>query len=361
MDESSVSQDETRYPEDASKIKSELLSQDEIEALLSVVCQEKAGDKKNNIISTSEIHNGTHILPRRRSNRKDVNITEHNLTESSHLSKDSITALRALHNRYAEKLSSSFSGILSADFKAECIHIEQLTYQEYLSSLMDPSCIGVFKIKPSDSIGAIEMSSTCVFSIIDRLLGGQGLSKPYNRPLTNIEETIIIRLIEKALKALRDLWQQNANVEMKLERLEKNPRLAQIAPAETLMVLIVFGIRLSVVCGMMSLCLPYEFVKEAFENVKKRKFSGPVKNENVKPFEKGVQEHILNIRVNVSARYDSGSVTLGEFMELQKGDIVKLQRADKDKVVIFIEGKGKLLGKPGVIDGQRAVQICEIL
>ncbi|MBM3283049.1 flagellar motor switch protein FliM [Candidatus Gottesmanbacteria bacterium] len=347
--------DDVQSPE----LSTPLLSQDEIETLLNVVYQENTRNTQNSIINTFKMSESPHILPRRKSNHKDINIKEFELTKSGYLSKDCIKALRTLHNNYAEKLSSSFSEILSANAIIKCVHIEQLTYNEYIASLIKPSCTGIFSMKPSNSIGAIELSYTCVFSIIDKMLGGSGLSMPYSRPLTTIEETIIIKLLEKALRILRELWNQNTNVEMKLERLEKDPKLIRIASPESTMILVLFKFRLNDVCGIMSLCLPYIYVKESFNNINEHKFSGLISHKNVKSCEKEIQKHILNMQVNLSARYEPSLVTLGEFMELQKGDIVKLQKATKDNVVILIEGKRKFFGKPGVINGQRAIQIYD--
>jgi len=349
---------ENEFQEQA--ISNPLLSQDEIETLLSAVSRDEIGDKKFNAVSAEVTPGGSYILSDCKWNRRDVDVKKYDFVTSNYMSRDCIETLRKIHNNYAEKLSLYFSEILTATVNLECIHIEQLTYGEYLVSTMEPSCLGVFKMRTQNSFGIMEINSTCVFSLIDRLLGGSGLSKPYSRSLTSIEEMVIAKLIDKALKILSEIWRQNTDMKMELDRLVMKPGLARIAAMEDFMVLILFRFRLNDVFGMMNLCFPFEVVKKAFENIQKNKSSRFMNDRGLNAYEALIREHLLNTRVNISVRYETGSVTLGEFMGIQEGDIIKLHKADKDNVAIFVEGTRKFSGKPGVVDGQRAIQICEV-
>ena len=46
-------------------------------------------------------------------------------------------------------------------------------------------------------------------------------------------------------------------------------------------------------------------------------------------------------------------------LELKKGDVVLLQNAKKDQVFVFVSGQKKYSGKPGMVNGRRAVQISD--
>ena len=104
----------------------------------------------------------------------------------------------------------------------------------------------------------------------------------------------------------------------------------------------------------MSLCLPFMDMKEALADLRQGDFPTSRSHENV------MRRHLDNLQINLSARYESSSVTLGELVELQKGDIIKLQNASKNEAFMFAEGRKKFYGKPGMYNGRRAIQIYGI-
>ena len=53
--------------------------------------------------------------------------------------------------------------------------------------------------------------------------------------------------------------------------------------------------------------------------------------------------------------------TIGQILELEKNDIVKLNTGPQDPVVMKIEGVPKYLGMPGVVKGNRAVQVTALI
>jgi flagellar motor switch protein FliM len=332
-----------------------LLSQDEIETLLNAMSEEGfAGE----ISSISEAAAGNHILSQRKTHFK--NIRKYDFSRPAQLSRELTRLLHSVHSNYARALGSSLSDILMTPVDVECIHIEQLTYDEYLASLLAPSCIGVFSMEPLETLGAIEMNLMLAFSIIDRILGGSGISKPYNRTLTAIEKMVISKVMKRALKILQESWQQSVNMEMNLERLESNPRLIRLTATDDPVVLILLNIKLKDISNIMSLCLPLMTMKRFFEGL--RRWTG-LNYENGEKMESQSNEmytHILDLRMTLSAQYESSPVTLGEFLELQKGDIIKLQSTSKDRVLILVEGQKRFHGEPGVVNGQRAIRICDV-
>ncbi len=323
-----------------------LLSQDEIETLLNAMSEEGfAGENK-------------HILSQRKTHVK--NIRKYDLSKPAQLSRELTRLMHSVHSNYARTLGSSLSDILMTPVDVECIHIEQLNYDEYLASLLAPSCIGVFSMEPLETLGAIEMNLMLAFSVIDRILGGSGISKPYNRTLTAIEKMVISKVMKSALKILQESWQQSVNMEMNLERLESNPRLIRLAAADEPVVLILLNIKLKDISNIMSLCLPLMTMKRVFEGMQRLTALDCDNGEKIKSQSDEMYTHILDLPMTLSAQYESSPVTLGEFLELQKGDIIKLQSTSKDRVLILVEGQKRFQGEPGVVNGQRAIRICDV-
>jgi len=198
------------------------------------------------------------------------------------------------------------------------------------------------------------------FSIIDRILGGSGISKPYNRTLTDIEKIVISKVMKSALKILQESWQQSVRMETNLERLESNPRLIRLMATDDPVVLILLNIKLKDISNMISLCLPLTTVKRVFDGLRRWTELNSESSEKIESHSNEMYTHILDLRMTLSAQYESSPVTLGDFLKLQKGDIIKLQSTSKDRVLILVEGQERFQGEPGVVNGQRAIRICDV-
>ncbi len=327
-----------------------LLSQDEIETLLNAVSEDGLAGETS---STSG-----HILSQRRLHVK--NIQKYDLSRPARLSRESSRLLHSLHSNYARYLGSSLSEILMTTVDVECVHIEQLAYEEYLASLLAPSCIGVFSMGPLETLGAIEINLMLAFSIIDRVLGGSGISEPYNRTLTDIEKMVISKVMKRVLKVLQESWQQSLKMKLNLERLESSPRLIRLTAKDDPVVLILLNVKLKDISNIMSLCLPLMSIKGVLEGTRSRAELSSENGEKIESYSNEMYTHILDLNVTLSAQYESSPVTLGDFLELQKGDIIKLQGTSKDRVLIFVEGQKRFHGEPGVVKGQRAIRICDV-
>ncbi|MGQ9607690.1 MAG: flagellar motor switch protein FliM [bacterium] len=328
-----------------------LLSQEEIDALLSV----SSSDQSTNPAETQNRETGSIKIIS--SHKKDVNIEKYDFTMPSRLSKEHLRALNALHSSYARALSSYLSISLRAGVEIECSSIEQMTYGEYISSLFDPTCVGVFSLKPLRGYGMLEISMPLVFPIIDSLLGGSGAPRIYSRGLTIIEEGLITKIIEKSLAILQESWQRSMDLKIRLERLENNPQFIQAATTGDPVVLILFDVKLDNIHNIMSLCFPFLTIQQALAKLKREEFPSLIDNESLNKYKNLMHNHINNIHLTISARYAPSAVTIGDLLKLKKGDIIKLANARKDEIEILVGGQRKFYGKPGLINGRRAVQI----
>ena len=322
-----------------------LLSKEEIDALL-------------NVVSTDSLDPSDAAVAAYYNDKVEV----YDFTAPTHLSRDHVRSLRSLHSNYARNLSSALSVTLRSAIDVECVHIEQLNYGEYLSSVLDPSCIGVFSIEPLNGYGVLEMNPTLVFPMIDMLLGGSANNTVfYNRPLTNIEESIIEKVIEQILSELQLVWQESADLTMKLERLESSPQFIHIAAQSDPVIVILFDIKLENIQNMLSLCFPFATMHNTLEELRRRDTILANNGESAESHRKTMRAFLDDTYLTLSARYEPSPVTFGELLDLQKGDIIKLENADKNKALIFVDEKHKFYGKPGMANGRRAVQVLGLV
>ena len=71
-------------------------------------------------------------------------------------------------------LSSSLSAFLRTVTEVSIVSVEQFAYSEFLMSLPDPTAFYSFAMPPFDGMAALEINPSIAFTMVDRMLGGDG-------------------------------------------------------------------------------------------------------------------------------------------------------------------------------------------
>ena len=140
---------------------------------------------------------------------------------------------------------------------AEVASVDQLAYEEFVNSLVQPTVIGTVEMHPFDGNILVELNPNLVFSIIDRMLGGKGEFSGKVRELTDIEKTVTERVMMRMLELLEDSWSTVVDVRFRFESMESNPFFVQICPPRDMVLLVIMKLKVGDVEGMMSFCFPY--------------------------------------------------------------------------------------------------------
>ena len=101
-------------------------------------------------------------------------VSLYNFRRPDRVSREQMRSLHFMHDRFARNFSSSLSAYLRTITEVNLVSVEQLSYQEFLLSVPDPTCFNAISIKPLEGALALEVNPTLVFPIIDKMLGGPG-------------------------------------------------------------------------------------------------------------------------------------------------------------------------------------------
>ena len=162
----------------------DVLSQSEIDKLLSAL---SSGDVDANEMKAEE---------------EQKKIKVYDFKRPDKFSKDQIRTLQMLHENFGRMLNTYLSTNLRSLVDIDVASVEQLTYQEFIQSLANPSVIGVLAVPPLKGNIIMELNTSIAFSIIDRVFGGTGANTVKPRTLTEIEEAVIRRTFSKAIDNL---------------------------------------------------------------------------------------------------------------------------------------------------------------
>ena len=273
---------------------SDILSQEEVDALLSAVSA--GGESDAGIFDQDQGPAGG----TEGGEEDEKTLSLYDFRRPDRVSKDQMRTLQNLHESYARQFSTTLTNFLRTFVEIELVSVDQLTYSEFVMSISNPSCIYVFKMEPLDGTAIMEINPSLVFFIIDRLFGGQGRPSEQNRELSLIEQNVITRLVERGLNDLKDVWEHIGVFSPRIEAYETNPQFVQIvAPGETV-ILISLEVRMQNASGLMSLCFPYLLLESVIPNLSGESWMSS--QSTVTSETRGMLEHELeSVEIPISA------------------------------------------------------------
>jgi len=328
---------------------SDILSQEEVDALLSAV---SSG-------SEPDFSGGTQAQPLD-TTESDKALSLYDFRRPDRVSKDQMRTLQNLHESYARQFSTTLTNFLRTFVEIELVSVDQLTYSEFVMSISNPSCIYVFKMEPLEGNAIIEINPSLVFFIIDRLFGGQGRPSEQNRELTLIEQSVIRRIVERGLIDLKDVWEHIGVFSPKIEAYETNPQFVQIAPPGETVILISLEVRMQNASGLMSICFPYMLLESVINNLSGESWMSSQSTSTIET--RSIMEtEIQEIDLNVATVIGKTTLTIRDLLQLQRGDVLCLEKPQESDLVIQIEGKTKLSARSGLIGRKKAIKITKVI
>lgn len=322
---------------------SDILSQHEIDALLSA-------------LTTGEID-----VEEIKKNDKDKKVKIYDFKNPNKFSKDQLRTLDMLHENFSRLLQTFLSAHLRTYANIDLYSVDQMSYHEFINSIPNPSIISIVRIPPLKGSIMLEMDPNIAFSIIDRLLGGPGIFTTKIRGLTEIEETIIKKVINKAVELIGETWKHIIEIKPAIDRVETNSQFAQlVAPNETVAIL-TFATRIGSSEGMINICLPHIVIEPIVPKLSaKFWFQSPEKKDVIET--KGmIEQRIQKANLQIVAELGNCNLTIRDFLELQVGDVIKLDNQYNKPVNIYIDNQLKFIGVPGVWKKKRSIKITGVL
>ena len=209
-------------------------------------------------------------VPRRRRVPQFDQIETHiyDFKRPERVSKDQIRAISSIHEVFARNFGATLSGMLRTIIDARVVGVEQLTYNEFIHSLPNPTCFMILQAPPLEGQMCLELSPLIVYPFVDRLLGGDN-SNMYipQRPLTSIEWRLINRIVDRALTHLSEVWRNLVEARFETVETESNPQLVHIVAPTEVVVFITFEIKLGQTAGTMSLCIPFNTIESVLSHL----------------------------------------------------------------------------------------------
>jgi len=122
------------------------------------------------------------------------------------VSKEELRAVKRIHDKVCNYLSINLFELLNTNTQIQLHSVDQMTYGEYLMGLPNPTSFNVFTLKPFEGKFTLEINPSIAYSIIDILLGGSGSYSKDTGTFTQIEISILNKVIIMILSSIKVGW-----------------------------------------------------------------------------------------------------------------------------------------------------------
>lgn len=320
----------------------DVLSQNEIDALLK---QLSSGE-----LDVDEINENS-----------AVKIKDYDFTRPAKFSKEHLRTLEIIFENFGRLVSSNLPAYLRKNVQVDVMNSEAVTYSEFSNALSNPVLLGIVDFAPLKGNIIIELASNLGFTIIDRMLGGLGdpLDKP--RDFSEIELSVLERIFTVFVDLLRDPWKNVVEIHPRLERIETNCQFAQIISPSEMIAIVTINICIGNVEGLMNICLPFLTLEDIMDKLNTKYWFSTMKNKDEESYQEFIETAINKAQIPMKVVLGKSSVSVMDFINLQVGDIIKLDSHVNDELDVFVGNIVKFKALPGSGAENYAVKVTEII
>jgi flagellar motor switch protein FliM len=326
----------------------DVLSQAEVENLLSAL----EGEAEVRPIANAPL-----------SLRPKEKITIYDFKRPERVGKEQMRALQTMHEGFGRNFGAALSALLRNIVEVKLTSVDQLTYSEFVFSLENPTCFNLINASPLEGQLILDINPSILFPIIDRLLGGSTMSTAsVRRPLTEIELRLVSRITGLFLTEMQHTWENVLKFELSIDRVESNPQLVQIIPANEVVVVISFELTVGETRGMVNLCIPFNSIERISHKLTSNSWVSYSKRP---PSQESIQilsDRIADAPVEVVVELAETSISTADLINLRVGDIIATEKDISHPLVVSVEGNPKFFAKPGQYKGRKAIEVlgyCE--
>ncbi|CAH0181877.1 flagellar motor switch protein FliM [Peribacillus simplex] len=321
----------------------EILSQNEIDALLSAI---STGEMDADDLKKEEVEKRVKVYDFKRALR---------------FSKDQIRSLTRIHENFARLLTTYFSAQLRTYVQISVASADQIPYEEFIRSIPKMTIMNVFEVPPLDGRIILEVNPNIAYSMMDRVLGGRGISVNKVDSLTEIETKIMSNLFEKAFENLQEAWGTIVEIELVMTEFEVNPQFLQLVSPNDTVVVISLNTQIGETSGMINVCIPHVVLEPIIPKLSAHYWMENSQKEKIPEEIMILEKRIRNADLPIISELGSTDITIQDFLLLDVGDVIDLNKAIDDPLTITIGGIPKYSGQPGKVGKKHAIQILDIL
>ena len=288
-------------------------------------------------------------------------IKNYDFARPSKFSKEHLRTLEIVFEHYGRLISTNLPVYLRKNIQVEVMNSEAVTYSEFSNALSNPVVLGIVNFSPLNGSVILEIASNLAYAMVDRMLGGSGEPLVKVRDFSEIELLIIERIMGVCVDLLREPWENVVDLHPRLERIETNSQFAQIISPSEMIAIVTINVKIGDVEGLMNICLPYLTLEPVMDKLNTKYWYSTMQEKDEQRYTEAIETLISKAPIPVKAILGNSTISVNDFVNLQVGDIVRLDTKVDQELDVYVGNIRKFTALPGASGDDYAVRVMSVI
>lgn len=320
----------------------EVLSQNEIDNLLAAL---STGELDADQMQESE----------------EKQVKNYDFNRPTKFSKEQLRTLEMIFEHYSRLVATNLPVYLRKNVQVTVASSETVTFSEFTNALANPVILGIINFAPLNGSILMDLATNLGYAILDRMLGGSGLPLEKSREFSEIELTIIQKILVMFTQLLRDPWKNVIEISPVMQRLETNPQFAQVIAPNDMIAIVTLNMKIGDVEGLMNICLPFITLEDVMDKLNTRFWFSTMQENHDENYEMYIESLIRKVDIPIRAVLGRSTISVNDFINLQVGDYIRLDSKVDEDMNVYVGNIKKFTALPGAEKDSYAVRITSVI
>ena len=319
---------------------SDVLSPDEVDALLEGVSNGKLGEEGSPNLA--------------------LEATPYDLTATEHIERSDIPSMDLLNQGFARYLKKSFRSLLNDSTEVNVGDVTEQKFAEYIATLPEPTMLYLINIPILQSQALFVISADLIQKYVDIYFGGgtKALEPTPREGFTSAETRVANQILEFSLRDFVVAWEPLVSIQVNLAKNEYSPQFCKFMESAASVVISKFSVQLDEENeGWLSCVLPSSMLSPLYEKMDASNRGS--QSEHRIAWTRALKEQLQSVEVTLSLPIAEKEYSLGKLVRLQPGDIIPIELIEQ---VALKAGDAELfLGKFGISRGKNSIRLEDVV
>jgi len=318
----------------------QVLSQDEVDALLNGLNGEDAAPSKAAVEETGGIR-------------------DYSLSSQERIVRGRMPTMEVINERFAKNIRLGMFQFMRRSPEVSTGGVKVQKFSAFLRELVVPTNLNIMAIRPLRGSGLLVCDPTLVFAVIEALYGGVGKfhTRIEGRDFSPTEQKVILRLVELITTEYQKAWQGIYPIELEYQRSEMQPQFASIAAPSEMVVTTSFTLEIGDTSGTLHFCFPYAAL-EPIRDVLYSTMHADAGDQD-KRWVRLLEKQIQAASVTLVAELANAPATVEQMLAFKPGDFIEL---DLNQLIqAKVDGVPMLECYYGTSNGKYALRVEQFL
>lgn len=292
---------------------------------------------------------------------KEKQVKNYDFSRPTKFSKEHLRTLEIIFEHYSRLISTNLPVYLRKNVQVTVASSETVTFNEFTNALSNPVILGIVDFAPLNGNIILDLATNLGYAMLDRMLGGSGVPLEKNRDFSEIELTIIQKILVMFTQLLREPWKNVVDISPVLSRLETNPQFAQVIAPNDMIAIVTLNMKIGDVEGFMNVCLPFFTLEEIMDKLNTKYWFSTMQENRSENYEEYIEALIRKVDIPIRAVLGRSTISVNDFVGLQVGDCIRLETKVDEDMDIYVGNIRKFTALPGTEKESYAVRITSVV